>query len=40
MLRDLEIKLVEQVDEVLETVLLPAPEPTPPADKPSLRPEA
>ncbi len=39
-LRDLEVKLVEQVDEVLETVLLPAPEPAPPTDKPSLRPEA
>ncbi|WP_457637073.1 endopeptidase La [Oceanithermus sp.] len=39
-LRDLEIKLVEQVDEVLETVLLPVSEPTPPADKPSIRPEA
>ena len=39
-LRDLEIKLVEQVEDVLQTVLLPPPEPTPPADKPSLRPEA
>jgi len=36
----LEIKLVEQVEDVLQTVLLPPPEPTPPADKPSLRPEA
>ncbi len=39
-LGDLEIKLVDQVEDVLETVLLPASEPTPPADKPSLRPEA
>ncbi len=39
-LRDLKIKLVEQVEEVLETVLLPVSDPTPPSDKPSLRPEA
>ncbi len=39
-LRDLEVKLVEQVEDVLETVLMPVSDPTPPGDKPSLRPEA